>query len=1067
MDRYAEAAADYQGEVNLMLRASIDEQKAFVERTYGKEAEELDVGERDRRTTAIERFERFVQRYPDNETYTPDAMFRLAELYYERSAVVFQDAEDQYDKDRDLYERGKIPAEPAPPRRDYSDTARTYRTLLARWGDSYRYADAVYYLLGYVLEESYEDEAAKLAWDTLVTKFPKSEYAPEVYLRIGEMHFDFAEYEEAAGYYRKAMAYQESRFYDKALYKLGWTFFQNFDYDSAINAFKQLIAWYDSDTERANSATASALREEAIEYLALSLTEDDWDNDGLDDPDAGVDRALGYLAGGTKAEREIIKGYANGLFELADRKKWGEAIRVYDHLIQTDPMDPFGPDYHERIIQILDELGEIDRAANERKRMAKLFGPGTVWWEKNDGDERARARMAKRMEEAMRKRALYHHERAQLLKVQAAQDQDPVLFDRALEQYQKAAVAYNDYLTAYPNEPTTYEMTFFLAEALWYSGSFMQSAPVYEKVARNKDNTTYREQAAWSAIKAYEKGIARLADEGAITANLVPGSDWTPEESEDESTDLRKVTPKPTPEMLRQWVGSVDYFIEQDMRVDGSRVPQATIAYQVADIFYRLDNFDEARRRFRQVISCYPDNDVAANAVANIINMYREENDWGSLEKWADIAQRLELGDEETNNEIRGAIKQFKLGSMFKRAESLYEQKRYLEAAREFERLADGNPDAAFADKAYYNAADAYKREKYYDSAARIFEKLVTDSRYSSSQFAEESLFQLAETNKLFFNFDKATNAYLTLYEKYPNGANRKYALFQSAKLQEAAGNFREAAKTYEKYSDAYSGEKEAAGAVYRAGELYEKLEDTTEQRRIWKRFVAEHESTVGMDVLVVEALSKLADLAATGGDKKSAEKYYKQILREYISRNQQPASAAAGAAAKSEFMMIQPAMDTYKKLRVTTTNQKRATAAIQKKTAQLLDLKNRYTDLAKYKSFDWLVAAVYQIAELYKDFAQTIYDVPEPEGLTEDEYDVYITQIEDLGLKYENVAIEFYEKAVKESRKYKVTSDWADKALEAIHKFKPQEYPLYKPEKRRTEFDPNYTIDTRVPKAR
>ena len=42
---------------------------------------------------------------------------------------------------------------------------------------------------------------------------------------------------------------------------------------------------------------------------------------------------------------------------------------------------------------------------------------------------------------------------------------------------------------------------------------------------------------------------------------------------------------------------------------------------------------------------------------------------------------------------------------MFKRAEALYKAEKYLEAAREFERLATQNPDQSFADKAFYNAA--------------------------------------------------------------------------------------------------------------------------------------------------------------------------------------------------------------------------------------------------------------------------------------------------------------------------------------------------------------------------
>ena len=44
-----------------------------------------------------------------------------------------------------------------------------------------------------------------------------------------------------------------------------------------------------------------------------------------------------------------------------------------------------------------------------------------------------------------------------------------------------------------------------------------------------------------------------------------------------------------------------------------------------------------------------------------------------------------------------------------------------------------------------------------------------------------------------------------------------------------------------------------------------------------------------------------------------------------------------------------------------------------------------------------------------------------------------------------------------------------ADKtrALVAINKFKPDDYPLFKEEKFKTVFEPTYTIDTRAPKPR
>ena len=49
-------------------------------------------------------FEAFLLRYPNDKRWTPDAMFRLAELYYEKSAEEYLDADEAYKKALDTPE---------------------------------------------------------------------------------------------------------------------------------------------------------------------------------------------------------------------------------------------------------------------------------------------------------------------------------------------------------------------------------------------------------------------------------------------------------------------------------------------------------------------------------------------------------------------------------------------------------------------------------------------------------------------------------------------------------------------------------------------------------------------------------------------------------------------------------------------------------------------------------------------------------------------------------------------------------------------------------------------------
>ncbi len=1063
VERFTAVGEDYREEVAAVLDRSFEGRRKKLSKRYEKRAAELEVEERSRRNDAIARFEKFVAKYPNDATHTPDAMFRLAELYYERSAIDYADASDRHTEQMALYERGKIPAEPQSPTRDYSDSVRLYQTLLGRFGDTYRYADAVYYLLGYVLQESADDLEARKAWIALVDKHPKSEYAPEVFLRIGENHFDYGEFQEAASVYKRALAYTDSRFYDKALYKLAWTYFQMYDYDQAIRTFKQLIAWYDTSSD-GGSATASALREEAIDYLAKSLAEDDWDNDGIEDDNRGVPRALAYLSEGNSYENDIVAAYAASLYDLHDKKKYAEAVSVYRELIDRDPNALKAVEHQQQIIKIYDILRDIDSATRERQKLADMFAPGSKWARANRQHGKKVADASTAVENAMRKRALFLHQRAQELKAQATLDGSDELLDQSLAHYKKASKAYHDYLAKYPKEPASYEMRFYLAESYYYSLQFDKAADAYLGVAQEPHQARFREPSAWSAVKSYERLLVEATENKSIPDKSDPNQPYDPPELDTPDGDkVRKVVAEQLPDPVKQWLSATDFYVLRDIKRDGSRLPQAKLAYQSADLLYRFRHFDDARERYKQVIACFPQDEVAAFAMANIINSYREENNFTDLEKWLDVATKLKLGDKETRTKFETEIKAFKLGAQFQRAESLLEAKRYLEAAREFERLADQNQGAKFLDKAYYNAAVAYKEVKYYDSASRIFEKLVTDPRFQKSEFKEDSLFELAENYKLFFNFEKATSTYLTYYNRTAssNAENRPYALFTAAKLLEYSGDLSQAASTYRQYATAFGDRSDASNALYRAAALYEKLKERDEQKRVLETFISKYENDQGMAERVLQSMVKLGELSDKGRSKRAATNHYKDVIREFDVRGLQPGSSAAAAAAQAKFTLVERRFEQYLKIRLTGTSQRKMAADLGRKKKLLDELELAYGEILPYKSLDWTIAAFFRLGDIYRDFAQTLYQAPPPSGLSDEEMEIFITQIEDEGLKYENVAIERFEKTVGESRRLKVTNDWAKRALEAINKYKPEEYPLYKETKRTPTFAPIYRLST------
>jgi hypothetical protein len=121
----------------------------------------------------------------------------------------------------------------------------------------------------------------------------------------------------------------------------------------------------------------------------------------------------------------------------------------------------------------------------------------------------------------------------------------------------------------------------------------------------------------------------------------------------------------------------------------------------------------------------------------------------------------------------------------------------------------------------------------------------------------------------------------------------------------------------------------------------------------------------------------------------------------------------------------------------------------IKKLQKRLPELTTRYAAVLQYKSLEWTLAALFRIGGLFEVFAIALYEAPIPESFNDEMRDLYQTQLEDLALPLEDEAVKKYEKAYEKAREERVTNAWTKRIVQALNKFKPSEYPLFKEEKR------------------
>ena len=190
-------------ELEADTRSYIDErEKSETERLsqgYDAVLKELDESERSQRALAVDRFERFLGRYP-HASYSSHVRFRLAELYWEDAkASWLKEAKAYYELEDKLVAEDRVAELPAEPKMDLGKVEALYLQIvtdnqrLSR-DAQYEYLDGVYYSLAFVYKEEnalqFDAAKGKEAFETLLRVRPDSALADDAHLDIGNYLFE-------------------------------------------------------------------------------------------------------------------------------------------------------------------------------------------------------------------------------------------------------------------------------------------------------------------------------------------------------------------------------------------------------------------------------------------------------------------------------------------------------------------------------------------------------------------------------------------------------------------------------------------------------------------------------------------------------------------------------------------------------------------------------------------------------------------------------------------------------------------------------------------------------------
>jgi len=930
LTRFGRAMRSYRSTVDSLLERRARERRRAILSRYASSiaAERLEEGRS--RSDAIAHLERFVQRHPDEVRHTPSALLRLAELYVEQA----------YDAPGDELALAPV--------------IRATRQIVLRFSSS-PLRDQAAYLLGWSLAEQGDPRQALQVWRSVVCpdRFaypapaaprpappdpveahpalaspqapprPRGVYegcqptpsplAAEIWLRMGEEHFDAAELDAAIEAYRRVVERPDDRLFAFGLYKLAWSQYRAGRYPEAIERFGEVIQYADDARDRGDEPRVD-LRAEALQYVALTLAYDDWNEDGQPDHAQGGPHPLERLEDPSLWPHdrawspEVYRRVGDLLFEqaLPDEAVVAWRLRLGSYAPACDT-----PDVYLAIIRAQRQLGDEDAALGALEELATHVAADSEWRTRSCPGRADRAEQIARS--ALASAARIHHRRAQRLRQRDHVDAGGG--GQAAHEYGRAIDTYRAFLARYPAGPEAYEIAYDLADALFWSGRFEEAARAYADVRDSPLDDRRFAAAARRVVESERRRLQEAVERGDVVERAHPAP-------------AARAVPAP----LRRLARAREIYVRWVRPAEDVEHVRDAYAFNNALMLSRYGWSDEARRRWARLVR-----DRCRGPAASAIGLQALDALLDDAARREDAAQIEALvartrarrctfspegpallpseGDDCAGEACRGVL-ELEVSARLRRLrdaatalrdapEGPGRRRRAERLAAELIAIADREPEHADAPVALLLAGQLLDQDaRRPRSGARVYRRIVDtvtlpdDAAPQLEHVIAEAHFQLARAAQRSFDYEQALASYATIVdsERFARSDDavmrqrRRDALVNTALLSARLGRHADAARAWTRAAEVL-GAVEAREARLHAASATLDAGDSAGAARQLDAWLREGPATV-------RAWSLRARAAEAAGDDDARVRALRAVLRTHARATRRADAPTAARAA-------------------------------------------------------------------------------------------------------------------------------------------------------------------------
>lgn len=664
-----------------------------------------------------------------DSTFSGDVLRRLADLELDASL------DNQADADIDIQQKGKDEA---------LNAIAGYEAYLKQF-PARQDNDLVLYQLSRAYSHEVQLEKAQATLDQLALEYPNSQYIDEVQFRRGETLFVMRQYSAAEDAYGVVVKqHRDSLYYEKALYKYGWSQLKQNNNQGAIDSFIQLMDVHESVSD--------------IEENSLSKNLSRADQELLNDVVRVVGLSFSYEAE-TMTMPDYFKRAGKRRYEPLIYRRLGElylsknriadAANTFLEYGNQYPNSRYAPEFHQKTINIYQKAGFSDQTLAEKITFVNRYDIDTQFW--NLQTPESKTSLQPTLGIHLRELATHYHAQARISK--------------KTKDYQVSAGWYRRYLKSFPDDKGAAEVNFLLAESLFDARQFDKAIVEYEKTAYRYPPHKNSAEAGYAALQSYDS-LAKVAN-----------------------ANVKKQLPKKRVDSSLRFA---EYFPD-DKRA-------SSVLLYSTEYFYAENNYTEAKNSaYRLTADKNTDRKTLKTAWTIIGHSHFSMQQYPDAEvAYLKVLPYLPNKSKETS-EIREQV----AASIYKQGELARTANNQLQAAQHFSRLGWVIPESPKRIVAEYDAATAYIALEDWPKSITLLEKFrKTYAKQAKWKTGISEKLALAYNKN--GNQAKAAGEMMLLSTSTSSKERKKELMWSAADLYQEAGNQKQAIGIYKSYVRLY-----------------------------------------------------------------------------------------------------------------------------------------------------------------------------------------------------------------------------------------------------------------------